>query len=139
MTAFHALLALHIGGGGVALLAGPVPMLSRKGSPVHRKAGKVYAVAMLVASISAFVLAAITGNILLLGLAVFTFFLIFGGVRASGFRRGGRPVLLDQSVCVLTIGFSAWLMTAFFRWALKDTEAIARSLSYYTRTFAAAG
>jgi uncharacterized membrane protein len=110
MSLFNCLLALHIAGGTVALLSGPVPMLSRKGSRLHRRAGDIYAVAMMLTVVLALVLAAMKGNVLLLVIAVFSFFLVFSGVRAIAFRRGGRPSWADHGVCVLTVGFSLWLL-----------------------------
>jgi uncharacterized membrane protein len=110
MLWFDGLLVLHVGSGAIALVSGPVPMLSRKGSRLHRRAGNVYAAAMLVVAVSALVLAMLTGKMLLLGLAVFTFFLVFSGVRAIRFRRGRRPSRLDDAVCAATVAFGAGLL-----------------------------
>ncbi len=43
-------LVLHIGGGGAGLVAGTVALLSRKGARLHRTAGTVFFVAMLIMS-----------------------------------------------------------------------------------------
>lgn len=110
MTVFHVLLALHVLGGSVALLVGPVPMLTRKGGLLHRKAGLVFAVAMGLGSVSAFVLALFVHNKLLLTIAVLTSFLIFTGVRAAWFRHGLRPSWNDGAACLLLICFGAWLL-----------------------------
>jgi uncharacterized membrane protein len=109
MLLFDILLGFHVAGGAVALLAGPLPMLARKGGRLHRRAGDVYAGAMIVTAASALVLAAVTANALLLMFAVFAFFLVFGGVRAIGFRRGRRPSRVDDAVVVLTAVFSLGL------------------------------
>ena len=111
MSAFDVLLGVHVVSGSVALVSGPVPMLARKGRRLHRRSGDVYAAAMLATAASAFALAAVTGNELLLMIAVFTTFLLFNGVRAILFRRGRRaPSWVDDAVCVLTAGFSVWLL-----------------------------
>jgi uncharacterized membrane protein len=49
----------HITAGAVALVSFPVPLLTRKGSPLHRRAGKVYSAAMGVVVIAAFFVCAI--------------------------------------------------------------------------------
>lgn len=41
------LLYLHIGGGAVGMMSGPIAILSRKGHRLHRAAGKVFFVSML--------------------------------------------------------------------------------------------
>ena len=50
-------LALHIAGGAVALLAMAVPMVARKGGTTHRRAGWVFVAGMTTVSVTAFVLA----------------------------------------------------------------------------------
>ena len=107
---FNSLLVLHVAGGATALLSGPVPMMARKGGPLHRRAGRVYAAAMMLTAVSAFALAIATASELLLVIAVSTFFLVFSGVRAIGFRRGGRPGRTDDIVCSLALAFSGWLL-----------------------------
>ena len=42
--------ALHIGGGTVGLFSGVVAVVAAKGGRVHRAAGKVFVVAMLITS-----------------------------------------------------------------------------------------
>lgn len=110
MTLFQVLLAFHVLGGGTALLVGPLPMLARKGGPLHRRAGLVFSTAMGAGSASAFVLALIVGNTLLLTIAVLTALLIFSGVRAAWFRRGLHPGWNDGAACLLLACFGSWLL-----------------------------
>ena len=110
MTVFEPLLGLHVLGGTIALLIGPVPMLARKGGVLHRKAGIVFCGAMGCSAASAFVLALIVHSTLLLTIAVLTAFLIFSGVRAAAFRRGARSWWIDGMSCLLLAGFGLWLL-----------------------------
>lgn len=110
MLPFQFLLGLHVLGGSVALLVGPVPMLTRKGGRTHRKAGLVFCVAMGCSALSAFALALIVHSTLLLTIATLTAFLIFCGMRAIAFRRGGRPGWGDTTACLSTAGFGLWLL-----------------------------
>src|SRR5208282_5513764 len=87
MVLVPVLIILHATGGGVALAAGPVPLLSRKGGRLHRQLGKVYAAAMALAAGSGLVLALVKGSTLLLCIAVFTGFLVYTGLRALAFLR----------------------------------------------------
>lgn len=48
-VAADALLVLHIGGGAVGIISGATALLTRKGAPVHRAAGTVFFVSMLIA------------------------------------------------------------------------------------------
>lgn len=91
MSLFGVLVGLHAVGGSVALLAGPIPMAAAKGGRLHRRAGWLYATAMLITTVTALVLAVAVNNALLLVIAVFSFFLVFTGTRALA-RRRGQPI-----------------------------------------------
>ena len=71
MSLLSCLLSIHIAGGTVALLSGPVPMLSHKGGWLHRRAGDVFAIAMLLAAVAGFMLALVKWNVLLMVIGVF--------------------------------------------------------------------
>jgi hypothetical protein len=78
MSVFHTVFwALHLAAGVAALFLFWVPALTKKGSPVHRRAGRWYAAAMLTVLVTAVVLA---GQFLLQGRVVFGAFLLFLGV-----------------------------------------------------------
>ena len=90
------LLAAHIAGGTVALLAlGPAIVLSRgSGLSVgagHRRAGRAYVWAMVVALASAYPLAALLPSVFLGGVALFTTFLVASGWR--WIRRGSTDTV----------------------------------------------
>ena len=99
MLAFHALLMAHVGGGAIALISGPVPMLSQKGSQLHRHAGLVYASAMAITALSAFALAFVLHSIRFMGLAVLTSFMRKRGKIPGGGRFFSCPdaVRFDSS------------------------------------------
>lgn len=46
-TAFHILVALHIVTGSLSAITFWIPVLGRKGGPLHRKAGRVFVISML--------------------------------------------------------------------------------------------
>ncbi len=117
---FDGILTLHAVGGAVALVAGPLAMLARKGGRRHRLSGRCYGGAMVFTAASALCLALATRNALLLTIAVFSFFLVFTGWRALHQRRlhergrwGGHGARwFDWLVAALTLAFSAGLFVA---------------------------
>lgn len=96
---------LHIGAGTVALFAGLIPMLGRKGGPAHRRAGQVYVGAMITVALTAVVLTSllpVTGSRLFLtGIAVFSFYLSFSGWRTARRRTAGLA-LPDRALAIFT-------------------------------------
>jgi len=93
MTTVNALaLALHIGAGSVALLAGLLAMVWRKGSRRHRGAGRAYFWSMSLVTVTALWLSAVKGDLFLGAIGVFSFYLI-----ASGYRAVVRKHLHEQA------------------------------------------
>src|SRR5687767_14642553 len=78
---------IHIAGGLVALAAGPAALIAAKGSRVHRRAGLVFATAMLVMTGEALVAALAAGQTVNPLVAAFTFYLV-----ATGWAAVKRPV-----------------------------------------------
>jgi hypothetical protein len=69
--------ALHIGGGGVALVAGIVAVAAAKGGPLHRAAGNVFFVAMLVmAGFAAWLAVAMPDQLVNVFISAFTTYLV---------------------------------------------------------------
>lgn len=111
------LLASHIAGGTVALLAlGPAVVLSRgsglRVGPGHRRAGQVYVWGMVVALASAYPLAVLLPSMFLGGVALFTTFLVASGWRwirrgstgTVGLGRGLAIGMLAAAVGMVVVG-----------------------------------
>src|SRR5262245_59893705 len=79
---------LHAACGGLALLSGAVALATRKGSLPHRRAGRVFAVAMVAALVLAQPAILARQNFLLGLLAPFTLYLVLRGVRVARQRDG---------------------------------------------------
>jgi hypothetical protein len=68
---------LHIGGGTIGLASGLVAAFARKGGYLHRRAGTVFAVSMLVmATLAAYLAVAVPGQIVNLFIGTFAFYLV---------------------------------------------------------------
>ena len=68
--------ALHIGGGTVGLVAGTVAVFARKGGRLHRAAGKIFVIAMLVMAVFAFYLAVVLPDQVNLFISAFALYLV---------------------------------------------------------------
>ncbi|AUD03137.1 DUF2306 domain-containing protein [Spirosoma pollinicola] len=127
-TIIISLLIIHIATGCTALLAGLIPMFSRKGSRLHNRAGLIYVYCMIVVAVSALLLCVLQPlkmmRIFLTGIAIFSFYLSMTGWRATKQKKSG-PAQADRiltyitlAVSVLMVGFGIYLMalngTSFF-------------------------
>ena len=70
------LVVLHIVAGGLALLAGSISFATKKGAPVHRKAGQVFIVSMVFMSLSGAWLALLNNELLNIVAGLVTFYLV---------------------------------------------------------------
>jgi uncharacterized membrane protein len=108
---FNILLAMHVAGGSISLVSGPVALAARKGGILHRRGGLVFACAMALTAAAAVPLSLMTSDVLLLVIAVLTGFLVNRGV--MGIRRRRRPrasTWQDAIVPALCLVFCAGLL-----------------------------
>ncbi|WBA43566.1 DUF2306 domain-containing protein [Hymenobacter canadensis] len=118
------LLGLHIAAGTVALLAGLVPMLGRKGGTWHVRAGRLYVYCMMAVALTAVGLCLLQpltlSRLFLTGIAMLSFYLSFSGWRAARRRSALLPrpdqllAIAALLVGVLMVGVGLWLQAVLF-------------------------
>jgi uncharacterized membrane protein len=97
---FTPLLIVHISAGFCAVLVGFMPIVTRKGSRLHRLSGRVFAVLMTTILICAWGMTALRPNAYFLGLSASASLTLFSGLRVLGRKRpdlraSDRARLLD--------------------------------------------
>lgn len=132
-TLLDGLLVAHVAAGVIALLSFWIPALTRKGSPVHRRAGRIYVKGMGVVavtgvplSISAFAVGNWIGGTFLLYLVVITGTALYAGLRALRAKAGPHLFItplhralawlnLVAGAVVLVLGVTrqVWLLAGF--------------------------
>ena len=96
---------LHIVGGTIALASGLVAAFARKGGRLHRRAGTVFAVSMLVmATFAAYLAVAVPGQIVNLFIGTFAFYLVatawITARRKEGTSGLSEKIALLASICL---------------------------------------
>ncbi|RYF89012.1 MAG: hypothetical protein EON95_19480 [Caulobacteraceae bacterium] len=109
MSIYPALLAVHIAAGLGTVLIGIAPVLTRKGSRLHRLAGRIFAALMAVLLAAAWAMTAIKMNTYLLALSATATLTLFSGLRVLGrkrpdLRRADRATVLDWGVTLAIAG-----------------------------------
>jgi uncharacterized membrane protein len=98
--------ALHIGGGALGLVSGTVAILAPKGGRLHRQAGNIFFVSMIVMAVFAIYLATvIPGQLVNVFIGVFTLYLV-GTAWLTVWRQGGAIGIAEKfallvSLCLL--------------------------------------
>ncbi len=119
-TLIITLLIIHIATGVTALLVGLIPMFSKKGGPLHNRAGLIYVYCMITVAVSALLLCGLQPfkmmRLFLTGIAVFSFYLSMTGWRATKQKKSG-PTSFDKGLTFTTlfvslamIGFGVYLL-----------------------------
>jgi hypothetical protein len=121
---------LHICGGTVGLVSGTIAAFARKGSPLHRVAGNVFFVAMLVMAAFAVILAAvIPGQIFNLFGGTFALYLIVTAWMAAR-RRDGTVGLGEKIAMVLVLCLSLPFALLSFQLAIGATPFFHSAISF---------
>ena len=107
------LLVVHVAAGAAALAAAAIALSTAKGRVPHVRAGRVYAAAMALVCATALPLAVLGADVVLLLVAVFSFYLVFAGWRFAR-NAGGvpRPVDWSAAVTMALTGFGMWVYGA---------------------------
>jgi uncharacterized membrane protein len=100
--------ALHIGAGALALLAGVIAVCVRKGGRLHRRAGNVFVVSMLVMAIFACYLAVVIPDSVNVLISIFALYFV-GTAWLAVWRKAGGIGLAEK----IALGVSLFLCTPF--------------------------
>lgn len=109
---YHFLLSIHIAAGSSALATGLVAMLTKKGSAWHKRAGRVFAVCLLLSCLTAVGLSLLKPNPMLMAIGAFTFYLV-----ASGWCYAHGPGQAFRIAGVLGIVSAGGLVVQWFEGA----------------------
>jgi uncharacterized membrane protein len=128
-------LALHITTGMLACLVGVIPILTRKGSPLHRLAGRVFAGLMATLLACAWVMTAIRFNAYFLGLSATATMGLFSGLRVLGRKRPDlrpedRAKTLDWVVTLGVVGVGLWVLALVVTGRAGGNAAVASAVAY---------
>jgi hypothetical protein len=105
---------LHIGGGTVALVSGAVALLASKGKALHRRAGNIFFVSMLLMAIFAVYLAIVMPDQLPnVFIGTFAFYLIATGWMTARSAEGTTGVAEKVALAVILILFAPFGLLSF--------------------------
>ncbi len=102
------LIYIHAFFGGAGLITGIGSIVSKKGSPMHKKTGKLFSLGMLVSAIISIPIAWMPNhkNLFLFLIGLFTIYLVLAGNRALKFRTKTTAAPLDKIISGSMLVFS---------------------------------
>lgn len=109
------LLIIHIAAGSLALLSGGIAAFAAKGSKLHTRLGRVFAIAMLVTALVAIALSIIHPNTFLLAIGFFTLYLTGSGWLWALRIPLNRRAKLGRYFGYYGLGTAAYMLFAAYR------------------------
>lgn len=96
---------IHAALGGIALLAGLIAIISKKGQPIHKKSGIVFYYAMITSGASAIVIALMPKheNPFLIAVGIFSLYFVIGGYRALRFKSMTSSIKNDKILSIIML------------------------------------
>lgn len=104
---------IHAFFGGIGLLAGFASLIFPKGSPKHKKAGKIFSLGMIVSSLISLPISWLPNheNIFLFLIGIFTIYLVLSGNRILLFKKKNKANFTDKFISgTLLVGAIAMLV-----------------------------
>ncbi len=138
---FPPTLALHIACGFALVVVGLVPILTRKGSPLHRASGRLFAVLMSVLLAAAWVMTLLHFRTYFAGLSATATLTLFSGVRVLKRKRpdlhaSDRARPLDWIVTLAVLAIGAWVLVLLAKGRADGPPAVSAALVYAALSYA---
>ncbi|MBT6161431.1 MAG: DUF2306 domain-containing protein [Flavobacteriaceae bacterium] len=101
---------IHAPLGGIALFAGGIALIAKKGSQLHKKSGKVFFYSMLISAIAAFIISVLPKheNPFLFSIGLFSSYFLISGLRSLQYKQREFELKIDKIIAYLIAltGFS---------------------------------
>lgn len=99
------LIYVHAAFGGIALLAGLISIIAKKGKTIHRKFGLVFFYSMLLSGIIAMIVAVLPNHEspFLFAVGIFSLYFVLTGNRALNFKRKNPDLKIDKLISIVMI------------------------------------
>lgn len=132
---FPPILILHIGAGFLAVAAGLAPILTRKGSRLHRLCGRVFAAVMAVVLAGAWVMTALRFNAYFAALSATATLTLFSGLRVlrrkrPDLRASDRAQAVDWLAALAALGAGAWVLMLVLTGQTGARTVLAAAMAY---------
>jgi len=137
---FQPTLALHIACGLVAVVAGCLPIVTRKGSRLHRVSGWIFTGLMGMLLVCAWVMTALHFNAYFAALTATATITVFSGVRVlkrkrPDLRRADRARAIDWVLTLIVVGVGLWVLVLILLGRAGANPAVAAALVYGALTY----
>ena len=111
MSLFQVLLITHIATGTLSLVLGLYLVIAKKGTPIHKRTGKIYFFSMLFVSIVALPMSYLHPNYFLFLISIFTIYMLLTGIRYLDKKSTPDVKPLDWAYTIIISLFAVLFIT----------------------------
>lgn len=99
------LIYIHVAFGGIALLAGFISMVAKKGKSIHKKSGLLFFYAMMLSGVNAMIVAVLPKHEspFLFAIGIFSLYFVLTGKRALNFKSKNPDLRIDKWISIIMI------------------------------------
>jgi len=99
------LIYIHAGFGGIALIAGLIALIAKKGNLLHKKAGIIFFYSMLLSATIALIVAMLPNHFspFLFVLGIFSSYFLISGFRSLSFKQKSHNYTIDKVIAFLIL------------------------------------
>jgi len=116
--AIQVFIYVHAASGGIALIAGLVSMIARKGKRTHRKSGLIFFYSMTFSGITAMLISLLPNHKspFLFAIGIFSLYFVITGKRALNFKKQNPNTFIDKGISLfMTLtGFAMIVLPIIF-------------------------
>jgi uncharacterized membrane protein len=96
---------VHAASGGIALIAGLVSMIARKGNQTHKKSGLIFFYSMAFSGITAMLISLLPNHRspFLFAIGIFSLYFVITGKRALNFKKQNPNTFIDKGISLFMI------------------------------------
>jgi uncharacterized membrane protein len=96
---------IHAPLGGIALLAGGIALIVKKGNSIHKKSGIIFFYTMLISAITSFIISILPNHEspFLFSIGLFSSYFLISGIRSLNFKRKEFSLRIDKIIAYLII------------------------------------
>jgi len=106
------LIYIHAFFGGIGLITGMASIIVKKGSPIHKKMGKLFSIGMITSSLISIPISWMPNheNLFLFLIGLFTIYLVLAGNRALTFKTKVKADFIDKMISGSMLFFSSLMV-----------------------------
>ncbi len=96
---------VHAASGGIALLAGLISMIARKGKKIHKKSGLIFFYSMTFSGITAMLISILPNHQspFLFAIGIFSLYFVITGKRALNLKKQNPNLAVDKAISIVMI------------------------------------